>query len=418
MEHIKPTAKTIMITEADKWSCALDKIVSDDREYTLVVQENISYVFLQRAFNKQKNVQVVQADPYSKEFIKGKFDTILSCPYFSGRSLNNNSGFISRKSHEIALENLSDFLNIKGQLLICLPVGIGYTSGVTAKVRKFVQDKYAIREISALPADIFDFTKIMTYFMVIENDANLLNEYTNLYFYAPLPNKRKKENTIQDIKIEYEQKVNLKDYPNWHISTMKIDDDLTAFRNSGIPKQNLSNVAEIFSGKFVGKKNDNGNITVLGISNLGALGIDYSNAEHTDLPMRKASAYILQEGDILLTARSTTLKSAIFHEQSFPCIANVSLIVIRPNKKTLNSIYLKLFLDSVVGNKLIKSVQQGAVLISINYKDLGLIDVPVPDITEQNIKAAKYQEECDIYEGTIIEAKKRWDNILAELTTF
>lgn len=121
--------------------------------------------------------------------------------------------------------------------------------------------------------------------------------------------------------------------------------------------------------------------------------------------MRKASAYIIKEGDILLTARSTTIKTAIFHEQSFPCIANVSLIVIRP-KKCLNSAYLKLFLDSKEGNRLIKEKKQRSCsdkMIALSYKNLGEIDIPIPDLEKQEQKALKYQTELDLF----VKAKKK-----------
>jgi hypothetical protein len=42
----------------------------------------------------------------------------------------------------------------------------------------------------------------------------------------------------------------------------------------------------------------------------------------------------------------------VFHEQKYPCIASSNVIVIRPDPKMLDSTYLKIFLDSPIGNKI------------------------------------------------------------------
>ena len=108
-----------------------------------------------------------------------------------------------------------------------------------------------------------------------------------------------------------------------------------------------------FRGKAITKKDPSGNIGIVNISNIGDYEIDYAGLEHLQEEERKVFNYLLQEGDVLLPARGTAIRTAVFHSQSYPCIASSNLIVIRPDAKMLDSIYLKIFLDSPIGNKLI-----------------------------------------------------------------
>ena len=49
----------------------------------------------------------------------------------------------------------------------------------------------------------------------------------------------------------------------------------------------------------------------------------------SDLIKNKITNYILQTGDLLIPARGTAIRIAIFEEQAYPCIASSNVIVIR-----------------------------------------------------------------------------------------
>jgi restriction endonuclease S subunit len=163
----------------------------------------------------------------------------------------------------------------------------------------------------------------------------------------------------------------------------------------------LGDIAEIFRGKSVTKKDPTGNIGVVNISNIGEYDIDYDGLDHLDEEERRVMNYLLKEGDVLIPARGTAIRTAIFHEQSYPCIASSNVIVIRPDPKMLNSTYLKLFLDSPLGEKMINGVQQGITIINISYKDLKSLEIPLPSIEQQQQKADEYTRELTIYKDTI-----------------
>ena len=92
--------------------------------------------------------------------------------------------------------------------------------------------------------------------------------------------------------------------------------------------------------------------------------------------------------------------------------------MIRPKPKMLNSTYLKLFLDSPLGEKMISGVQQGITIINMSYKDLNSLEIPLPSIEEQQQKADEYTKELRIYKDTIAAAEKRWNEVVDKLREF
>src|SRR5699024_3013828 len=104
--------------------------------------------------------------------------------------------------------------------------------------------------------------------------------------------------------------------------------------------------------------------------------------------------------------------------QTYPCIASSNVIVIRPNEKELDGYYLKIFLDSPIGNKLISGAQQGMTVMNISYKDLNVLEVPLPPMEKQQATAKEYREELKKYKETVAKAEKQWNGVLKKLQTF
>ena len=74
----------------------------------------------------------------------------------------------------------------------------------------------------------------------------------------------------------------------------------------------------------------------------------------------------------------------------------------------LSGTYLKLFLDSAIGKKLIKSTQQGTVVMNISYRDLENIEIPYLTFEKQKEIAQKYTEALTQYNETISSAEEKW----------
>ena len=161
-----------------------------------------------------------------------------------------------------------------------------------------------------------------------------------------------------------------------------------------------------------------GNIGVVNISNIGDYDIDYESLDHLQEEERKVANYLLQEGDVLLPARGTAIRTAVFHEQIYPCIASSNVIVIRPDQKNLDGYYLKVFLDSPIGNKMISGAQQGMTVMNLSYKVLNVLEVPLPSMKKQQAVVSEYQDELKKYRETIAAAEQRWCEVLKKLQTF
>ena len=84
----------------------------------------------------------------------------------------------------------------------------------------------------------------------------------------------------------------------------------------------------------------------------------------------------------------------------------------------LNSMYLKIFIDSPIGNSMISSLQQGMTVMNISYKDLKLLEVPFPVYEEQEKVATEYEKAYQNYIETISEAEKQWNDTLSRLQNF
>ena len=121
------------------------------------------------------------------------------------------------------------------------------------------------------------------------------------------------------------------------------DEDIKAFSNSPVKKLRLKDAATVFRGKAVNAKAESGNVAVINISNITDTGIDYEHLDQIEEEERKVSRYILEDGDVLVTARGTTVKIAVFEKQPMICIPSANINVIRP-KDMLRGAYLKLFL--------------------------------------------------------------------------
>ena len=412
--------ETILVAEAEKFVPNLRKMVVEHPEVQFVfTTQNKSYeIILQNAFAQNENVEILMTNIYQYEFTTRRFDLIFAFPAFGGRMLVENQKFICREYEMVALENLALHLNDCGHLIITLPARVTFAAGKVNELRKFIQQTYSIREILELPSGIIDGTFIKIYFFDIENTRPSEDGDIIIKKFSGIGKKK-----IEALKVEKDMFVmssELEEYGDWNLSRIfaQQDEEYQAFQQSETRKEKLGHIAQIFRGKAINSKNQFGNIGVLNISNLGNYEINYDGLDHIQEEERKVMAYLLHEGDILLTARGTVIRTAVFHAQKYPCIASANLIIIRPDPKILNSTYLKIFLDSPIGKKAISGAQQGLHVMNISYRDLGVLDVPLPALEEQQSAANEYLAELSKYESAIATAEKNWSETLQKLHKF
>lgn len=409
----------VLIPEAEKFSPCLERIVEahGDSHFTLTTMDNFYFKILSEMFIDNDMVEVRQTSIYEYEFTSEKFDLILAVPVFGGRDVaDETSTFICREYDMIAAENLALHLKSDGILSIILPAKITFGGGRIKELREFLQSMYCVKEIAALPAGIFENIGIKTYLLTIttgRTDEVVIKRYT-------MENENLRKNGASKLRVEDDTFVledELTDMGDWNVDRIfeSQDEDWIKFQESNVKKQELGTVASIFRGKAISRKEPTGNIGVINISNIGDYEIDYSDLDHIEEEERKVNNYLLKTGDLLIPARGTAIRVAIFQEQPYPCIASSNVIVIRAIDESLSTTYLKLFFDSPLGRKMLVTRQQGTTVMNISYKELNNLEIPLPSIEEQKQIAETYTEELGIYKKAIEAAENRWNSVLSDL---
>lgn len=421
INRTKNLGQNVLITEGEKFAPYLTSIIQNDTQccYTITTNQTFEYILLSEIFKEQKNVQVIQTQIYNSEFINKKFDTIICVPHFGIKSaFNVNSQFMCKESELIATENLLLHLSPVGKLIILLPARVTFAAGRVKDFRRFIQQSYSLDEIAELPVGILSNTGVKTFLFTISAKGN---EDTSIKRYV-FENDNPVNRRLGSLKLKLQDETfvmpeELDTMGDWNVDKIfaSQDDDWTQYQNSSVRKIPLKDVAEIFRGKAITGKNPTGSIGVVNISNILEYDIDYSLLDHLDEQERRVANYILKTDDLLLPARGTAIRTAVFKEQTYPCIASSNLIVIRPKPDELSGTYLKLFLDSAIGKKLIKSTQQGTAVMNISYRDFENIEIPYLPYEKQIEIAKKYQESLAKYQETISSAEEKWQDTLKEL---
>ncbi len=417
-EYITDKIESVLIPECEKYGPGLLDIIESHPaiKFTLTCKQELKYELLSSVYAVFSNVKVQMVDIYSYGFTSERFDLIVAIPVFGGRMLVNDEDFISREPDLIAVQNLLYHINMDGELVIVLPAKITFGGGSTASLRSYIESNYKIKEISSLPAGLFTpYTAIRTYLFVFSpgtNDDVVLKQYE--------PDKPiRRTSSCQKLVVANEQLLfsdEFAELSGWNIDMafFEEEDAIKAFSASPVKKLHLKDVATVFRGKAVNTKAEGGNIGVINISNINDTGIDYSGLDYIVDEERKVSRYILQTGDVLVTARGTTVKIAVFEEQSSICIPSANINVIRP-KDVLNGTYLKLFLESPVGTKMLKSLQRGTGVVNINFKDMSELEVPVLPLEAQEALVQEYNTGLNLYKETIAAAEEGWRGVQAEI---
>lgn len=107
----------------------------------------------------------------------------------------------------------------------------------------------------------------------------------------------------------------------------------------------------------------------------------------------KVQKFCLEDGDIVITAKNTTIKSAVYEQKDrIKAILSGNLIAIRVNKTVLDPYYLKTFLDSTMGKQALSSIQTGTSIKTITPKNLERMIVSALPMDYQEALSNAYRE--------------------------
>ena len=125
--------------------------------------------------------------------------------------------------------------------------------------------------------------------------------------------------------------------------------------------------------------------------------LNVRDVEHTDdvswqlalvtVPdLGRVERYRLKTSDVVITARGTSLKSAIIPDRWNGALLSSNLIAVRLGER-LRPELLIVFLQSAVGRQAIGRRLSGSNLLTLTPRSLGEVEVPVPPAAEQEILA-------------------------------
>lgn len=397
----------VLITEAEKHLSGLGDLIKrfPNIKITLTTHLKPMHILLQLAFGEYEHVKIRFESIYMPCLENEKYDYVYSLPIFSNRPEGTSQTFLTRDSDGIAFENMLNHLDENSTLDIIVPAKITFASLGYEKLRSYITENFYVENMYLLPEGTFrPATAIKTYLFSV---TSLPKEQVNIGTF---------ELQEEKVNIRDKQTISIKDFlshKDWRIELLLANDNenIRCFRDSDLPKVKLKNVAEVFRGKSILKKDlGPGNVAVLNISNIKDGEIDYHDLDTIDEEEHKIKRYELSSGDVVLSCRGTSIKSAVFEAQDKTIIASANLVVIRPKEKVKGE-FIKIFLESPVGQAMIQSFQRGTILMNINYADIMEMEIPFLPIYEQQKMIETYCQEFKTYKEAINLAESRWSNI-------
>lgn len=320
-------------------------------------------------------------------------------------------------------------LETNGRLAVILPPSCLFRSS-DESVRKYFIDRNFLEGVILLPAGMRQETSIQTAMLVFsnnkENNKVKIMDATALIKSEIGQKRNNLKLDIDAIMSQYHDSENSMYSPE-EIAEKNYNLLPSAYQNLtfNIPfAKRLSDVAELIKGSQYTKLHFKDMVTddpdgyrILTSSNIDN-GIIDLEALTKITPDPKLLKFAVQPGDIVLTTKSSKVKTAVVDEtDGKQIIVTGGMIIIRSNQKCIKPSFLKMFLDSKEGRAELASIQKGSTIITISAKDLEGIDVPCPPMEKQNRMSSAYSSMFLMYNSLLQQADElhnRIDNFYSD----
>ena len=178
--------------------------------------------------------------------------------------------------------------------------------------------------------------------------------------------------TLLSAELSAELKAREKQY-NYYKDKLFIElQDASKFR--------LNEIAEIYDGTHQTPKYTGSGISFISVENINDI---YNSKKYISVEDYNKYKIKPKINDIFMTRIGSIGKCSVYDKEK-DLAYYVSLALIRPNCKIVNSYYLKFIIESIIGIKeLRKRTLVNAVPIKVNKDDIGKIELPIPSIKEQ-----------------------------------
>lgn len=187
----------------------------------------------------------------------------------------------------------------------------------------------------------------------------------------------------------------------------KVSFNLDAFEKvDTIP---LKGVSSFFRGFNVGSKNvesEDGEYRIVKLSDVQDGKLRLNDISRYDIENNaKIEMYVLRKGDIILSIRGQTLKVAIIPEDDNKLLLSQNFLGIRCGNN-LNPEYLKLYLESPIGQYLLSNMMSGTAIATLSRNDVESLKIPLLAIEEQEEIMKKYTSKEKTIEQKIQELEQ------------
>lgn len=396
----------VLFTDCECYGPALYELAAGhpDIRFVFTCGGELLRRLLARGYCGLGNVEVIAADIHTYGFSREKFDLIFAVPALRDRRLMAKGDFICRESDLAAAQNLLYHLALDGRMVIVLSSRIAFAGGDAAILRKYMEENYQILEIAELPPNLFAPDTALNTLLCVFSQGTTDSVVVKRY--------REGGGILTPAQKELLFREEFSAPNGWRVGeALAENSEIEAYQASPTRRMPLGELASIFRGKAVSSAGRSGEIGVVQLSNLTGTGIQYTGMDFIGGSEQTLARYILRPGDVLVAARGTVVKAAVFEGQPYPCIPSANLNVIRPGGE-LRGMYLKLFFETPVGIAMLERLRRGTTVMNINYRDLGGIEVPVPPLEQQDRLVEEYQAGLQRYQQAVSEAEREWETVL------
>lgn len=291
-----------------------------------------------------------------------------------------------------------------GKKAVALVTGKALFNDTDIEYRNKLISSGWLEGIIELPAGSLSFTGIKVYMLVFSRNnkevkfidaSNLISADNKRYVNLELPIRIIKEmyysNEVKTKPIE-----ELIDIPNLCPSTIMLD---VKKLENGVELKELAKVLignqytlGVFENKGLISDQKTG-YRILTSSDIENGMVRWESLRSVVMKDSKFDKFAVQFGDVVVTSKSSKIKTVVVDiKPKEKILVTGGMLIIRPQLDKLNPTYLKMFLDSKMGQSALKSIQKGNIIITITANGLSTIHIPMIDIEKQQEKAERYNQ--------------------------
>ena len=307
-----------------------------------------------------------------------------------------------------ALENLSN----NGTLIALIPNG-GLFNANDRTIREYFVEHDYLDAIITLPPRVIPCMGVDCSLIILKKEKQI-NQKIKMIDTVKWVTKQRRHSEFSNDNIVDIMNAYVRDEENEQVKLVSKDDIREAdynlnFGNFGtyeaiVNPVKLKNVSEtIFRGyqikaaeldEIVTSDVENTNYRIIAVADIQQEGYIADNLQAVNIKnKRKFSKYCLEDGDLIITAKNTSVKTAIYHKQpGINTILSGNLICIRLNQEKCNPYYLLAYLKSENGEIELNKAQRGTVVKVISPAQLEEMIISLLEPEQQNIIASNYKD--------------------------